>query len=147
MFLTAFFLFGVIPVLLIKFNFKESLFTYGIKIGNWKFGLATVAILFPLIAGALLYPAANTSEMRAFYPLDRSITTLSPALMWMEIWRCLLYYSAWEFFFRGFMLFGLRPYVGDCLAICIQTIPQCLNKNNSLTFMNDRQAVKQYRLH
>jgi membrane protease YdiL (CAAX protease family) len=44
----------------------------------------------------------------------------------LEAPRGALFYTAWEFFYRGFMLFGLRRYVGDWLAICIQTIPQCL---------------------
>lgn len=126
MFLSAFFLLGIIPLLMIRFSFRESPIDFGLRLGDWRFGLGAVAILFPLIALLMLYPSALTSEMRSFYPFDRSITSLSPALFWMELWRCLFYYTAWEFFFRGFMLFGLRRYFGGWMAICIQTIPQCL---------------------
>lgn len=126
MFLTAFILFGLIPLLTVKFTFKETLESYGVRIGDWKFGLWACIILFPLILLLLLYPASQTAEMRAFYPFDRSITSFSSEFMQFQLWRGLLYYLAWEFFFRGFMLFGLRKYVGDWMAICIQLIPQCL---------------------
>jgi membrane protease YdiL (CAAX protease family) len=126
MFLTAFILFGLIPVLTVKFAFKETLKNYGFSIGNWKFGLGASIILFPLILLLLLYPASQTAEMRSFYPFDRSITSFSSEFVQFQLWRGLLYYLAWEFFFRGFMLFGMRKYVGDWMAICIQLIPQCL---------------------
>ena len=126
MFLTAFLLFGLLPVLTIKVGFKETLDSYGVRIGDWKFGLKFTIILFPIILFLLLLPSAYTPGMRSFYPFDRSISSLSVEWLQMEFWRGILYYSAWEFFFRGFMLFGLRKYVGDWMAICIQVIPQCL---------------------
>lgn len=126
MFLTAFILMGLIPVLILHYGFRHSLRTYGIGLGDWKTGLLSTLILLPLISVALLYPASQTPEMRAFYPFDHSITSLSWSFWRFEILRGLLFYTAWEFFFRGFMLFGLRRYVGTWLAVCIQTIPQCL---------------------
>ncbi len=126
MFTTALILFGIIPALTIKLGFKESLSNYGLRLGDWKFGLKSTSVLFPLILFAMLLPSAFTPEMRDFYPFDRSITSLSPEWLQMELWRGVLYYFAWEFFFRGFMLFGMRKYVGDWMAICIQVIPQCL---------------------
>ena len=126
MFAAAFILFGIIPALIIKLGFKESLRDYGLRLGDWRFGLKANLILFPPILLILLLPAAYTPEMRDFYPFDRNITGISGAWIQMEIWRGVLYYSAWEFFFRGFMLFGMRKYVGDWGAICIQLIPQCL---------------------
>jgi membrane protease YdiL (CAAX protease family) len=38
----------------------------------------------------------------------------------------LLYYLGWEFFFRGYMQFGLRRRLGDWNAILIQTLASCL---------------------
>jgi membrane protease YdiL (CAAX protease family) len=118
MFLTAFLLLGALPALVVS-GFGERLRDYGVQLGDWKTGVKTILILFPVIAAALLYPASQTAEMRAFYPSD-------PRLAPLEMARGALFYTAWEFFFRGFMLFGLRKYVGDWLAICIQTIPSCL---------------------
>ena len=47
--------------------------------------------------------------------------------LWIyEIAYVLLYYIAWEFFFRGFILFGLKTKFGAINAILIQTISSCL---------------------
>ena len=72
-----FILFGLVPALTVKFAFKETLEGYGVRIGDWKFGLWATIILFPLILLLLLYPASQTAEMRSFYPFDRSITSFS----------------------------------------------------------------------
>ncbi|MGD0498934.1 MAG: CPBP family intramembrane glutamic endopeptidase [Bryobacteraceae bacterium] len=118
MFLTAFLLLGALPAL-VAAGFGERLTDYGIQLGDWKTGMRAILILFPAIAVLLLYPASQTAEMRAFYPLASQLLPL-------ELARVIFFYTAWEFFFRGFMLFGLRERVGDWLAICIQTVPSCL---------------------
>lgn len=126
MFGTAFALLGILPLALITLVFREDPRDFGLRIGDWKLGILTIAMLFPVIAIALLYPASHTGEMRAFYPFAREAGDSFFNFIILEVPRILLFYSAWEFFFRGFMLFGLRPHVGDWMAICIQTIPQCL---------------------
>ena len=126
MFLTAFLLLGIIPLIIMKIGFNEQLAEYGITPGNVKTGFFLIAILYPLISILLLFPSSNTKEMIAFYPLDKEATTSIKAFVEYELLRAILFYTAWEFFFRGFMLFGLKKYVGNWLAICIQTIPSCL---------------------
>jgi membrane protease YdiL (CAAX protease family) len=126
MFLSAFLLFGIVPLALVILVFRESPMMYGLRLGRWKEGLTLNAILFPIIALALLYPASQTEEMRAFYPFDKSASSSVASFIQFEFVRGVFFYTAWEFFFRGFMLFGLRRRVGDWLAICIQTIPSCL---------------------
>lgn len=126
MFVSAFILLGCLPLIIIYAIFRESLNSYGVQLGDWKFGLRTTAILFPVIALGMLLPAAYTEEMRSFYPFDAEARNSLFSFIRLEVTRGMLYYSAWEFFFRGFMLFGLRQSVGDWMAICIQTIPSCL---------------------
>lgn len=121
---TAFVLFGLIPLLLVIFLLRESGKDYGLTLGDWKFGLIAIAILFPVIAGPL-YLDSKSAEMQAFYPIDQGATQSVQAFLRLEI-PSLLFLIAWEFIFRGFMLFGLRPRVGDWLAICIQVIPSSL---------------------
>ncbi len=125
-FIAAFVLMGVIPALVTKFILKEKLFDYGVRLGNKKGGLTAVAVLFPIIAFAFLLPAAYQKEMRDFYPLFKGALEDYSIFQAMEITRGLFFYTAWEFFFRGFLLFGMRKYVGDWNAILIQTIPSCL---------------------
>lgn len=126
MFGAAFLLLGVIPLATIIVVFRSHPAEYGLRVGDWKSGVRTNAVLIPVIALALLYPASQTSEMRSFYPFAKEAIDSPIAFAKLEIARMLFFYTAWEFFFRGFMLFGLRRYVGDWLAICIQVIPQCL---------------------
>jgi len=121
---SAFVLLGLIPLLLVMLLFRESWKDYGLRLGDWKFGLIAIAILFPIIAGSL-YIDSKTPAMQAFYPIDKGATQSVQAFLRLEV-PCLLFLMAWEFIFRGFMLFGLRPRVGDWLAICIQVIPSSL---------------------
>lgn len=121
---SAFILFGLIPLALVIFLFRESGRDYGLRLGDWKFGLIAIVILFPIIAGSL-YLDSKSPAMQAAYPIDQGATQSVQAFLLLEA-PCLLFLMAWEFIFRGFMLFGLRPRVGDWLAICIQTIPSSL---------------------
>lgn len=126
MFTAAFLVMGILPIVVVRVIFRESLKEYGLCLGDWKRGLPVVLILFVLIAGALIYPASQTEEMRDVFPFDRSTHDSVLAFLRLQFFRGLFFYSAWEFFFRGFMLFGLRSYLGDGVAICVQTIPSCL---------------------
>lgn len=126
MFFMAFILMGLIPLGIITMVFHESPKNYGLQLGDWKKGLPASILLFLFIAAILLIPSSGMEEMKSFYPLDREATRSATAFIRLELLRGLFFYTAWEFFFRGFMLFGLRKYLGDWVAICIQTVPSCL---------------------
>ncbi len=126
MFLGMFIFMGIIPFLIVRFIFKDSLKDYGVKLGKWREGLLLTLFLIIIIAGAMLYPSSQTPDFRNIYPFDKSAGESVLNFLRFELIRGLFFYTAWEFFFRGFMLFGLRKYIGDWLSICIQTIPSCL---------------------
>lgn len=123
---TAFLLMGIVPLMITHGLFKEHIRSYGICVGKWKEGGVIVLTLLPVIAALLLYPASRTLEIQSYYPLAREGFDSMENFLLLQFSRGVLFYTAWEFFFRGFMLFGLRKYVGDWMAICIQMIPQCL---------------------
>ena len=125
MFATAAVSFGIIPALVMKMM-GASLSDYGIGIGDWRIGVAVVAVLYPLVLVLTLLPGAYTPELQNFYPFDRQALLSWGVLAQLELWRAVVYYYAWEFFFRGVLLFGLRKELGDWTAICIQVIPSCL---------------------
>jgi len=125
MFVTAFLLFGLLPFALIVLS-KGSPAECGIQLGDWKFGIKAVAILLPLIVVLFLIPASNDAEIRQTYPLDPTVGSSLWHFLLFQSLRGLLYYGAWEFFFRGVMLFGLKDRFGAWAAIAIQTIPSCL---------------------
>jgi len=126
MFFLMFILMGLVPAAIVLFIFKEPLRDYGLAIGDWRNGLPLTIFLIILIAGIMLFPSSQMVEFRNVYPFDKSAGDSVYSFVRFELMRGLFFYTAWEFFFRGFMLFGLRKYVGDWLAICIQTIPSCL---------------------
>jgi len=126
MFGTAFLLLGIVPFCVIVFLLGRDPREYGLSLGDWRLGSLITLTLFPAIACGLLFPASMTPEMREFYPFAPEAADSPATFAALELSRGLLFYTSWEFFFRGFMLFGLRRYVGDWLAICTQVIPQCL---------------------
>ena len=114
----------VIPVLLVKFIFKERLSDYGLSLGKYKLGLKWLLAL-PIIAIVLFF-AVKSPDISSEYPLAKSIIANRGLIFSYELAYLLLYYIAWEFFFRGFLIFGLAPKFGAVNAILIQTISSCL---------------------
>jgi CAAX protease family protein len=87
---------------------------YGIRIGRWK--PATIAIVACLAAMALiLYGASRMPDFRSYY--HRSVIDWPELLLYNA-----LFMLAWEFLFRGYMLFALEKSMGRS-AIFVQTIP------------------------
>jgi membrane protease YdiL (CAAX protease family) len=114
----------IVPAVLLRFVLRRRLPDVGMRVGDAKAGLLLLAVLLPL-AVLLLVPTSRQPDFRAEYPLFRGA---GAALSLFVIYELLyaVYYIAWEFFFRGFMLFGLKDFVGAANAILIQTVPSTL---------------------
>ena len=123
-FISSFVLFGIVPILIIRYFFREPLSAYGLQWGNVSFGLKAVAVLgFVYVLSA--YPSSRMPDFLAEYPVFRGAghsvqTFLLHALSY------LLFYLGWEIYFRGFMQFGLRSSFGDWNAILVQVLASCL---------------------
>jgi membrane protease YdiL (CAAX protease family) len=107
----------VAPMLIIMIGWGQSPSAYGLRLGNWRLGL-----LFTLGGIVLITPVlwliARTPDFRAYYA--------SQALPWK--WLLLdnaVHIFSWEFFFRGWLLFGLAQRYGDD-AIFLQAVPFAL---------------------
>jgi membrane protease YdiL (CAAX protease family) len=93
--------------------------------GSWKSLLWVV----PGIAVCVIPSALHASSMPsvlAVYPPPRVLLQNQHLLPVYFLGLFFLYYLPWEFFFRGFLLFGLRKRYGTAAAILIQTISSCL---------------------
>jgi uncharacterized protein len=123
-FLAAFTLLGILPALVVKFVFKEPLSAYGLQRGEVGSSLRTLLWLLPVMVAAT-WPSARAADFMAEYPFDKGAGA-SAATFAGHAATYLLYYAGWEFFFRGFMQFGLRPSLGDWNAILVQTLASCL---------------------
>jgi len=112
-------LFGV-PALVIRFWWRQPLRDYGLALGK-----PAIWLRYLLVYGLVMVPvvllASRLPSLQDFYPLYRPARTsavwfLAAAGGW------LVYFFAWEFFFRGFLLNLLAVRYGG-LAIVVQTIP------------------------
>jgi membrane protease YdiL (CAAX protease family) len=104
----------VIPLAAGWLLFRDKPWDYGMRIGRW--GSAIILTPACLAAMALiLYGVSKMPEFRSYY--QKNIIDWSDLVL-----DAGLYMFAWEFVFRGYMLFGLEKSVGKN-AIFIQAIP------------------------
>lgn len=111
----------LIPVIVAMIGTKQRLCDYGIRFGKQKLGwsvtLAAWLFMIPvIILAVIVYPPFQEK-----YPFCKEV-----AGSWLTFLPYQLAYGiymfSWEFFFRGFMLFGLEKRFGN-YSILIQTIP------------------------
>ncbi len=123
-FLSSFLILGIIPLLIVRFVFKEPLKMYGVALGDWRFGWGAFAIMTPVLV-VLTYPSSTMPDFLAEYPINKEAGT-SAMMFATHAGLYFLFYLGWEFFFRGFLQFGLREKLGDWYAILVQVLASCL---------------------
>ena len=110
----------VLTALIIKFVLKENLKDYGLKLGDFKIGLF-LSLTFFIVMLPLVWIFSASPDFVEKYP-----HLLSTRTNWNEFFiyesALLVYMSAWEFIWRGFMLFGLKEKFGY-YSVLIQMIP------------------------
>ncbi|MES2590365.1 MAG: type II CAAX endopeptidase family protein [Bacteroidota bacterium] len=115
----------VLPALTIKFIFKEKISDYGIR---WKgaFKDYHLYIIMLMVMIPLVVYFSGTKVFQSKYPFlnmqqEQSLTA--------DFWKWELLYCtqffALEFFFRGFILHGLKPRLGF-YSVFVMTIPYCM---------------------
>jgi hypothetical protein len=115
------FLMFIVPVMLILFVHKEKLSDFGFRLGDVKFGIRTY-VLFVLIMLPVLWIASGSESFIKAYPQAGYRIRENPAsLIYYELFVG-FYMLSWEFFWRGYMLFGLKERFGY-YAIFMQMIP------------------------
>jgi len=94
--------------------FRDKPWDYGIRIGHWESSLIMTLVSLAAMA-PVLYAVSQMPEFRSYYGMQ--------AMDWPKLLLDnALYYFAWEFLFRGYMLFGLEKSIGKS-AIFVQVIP------------------------
>lgn len=119
-----FVLWALVPAVLSWRLLGRRLRDDGVSLGDARFGLKTVAVVAPLLVPAI-YVAALDPAFQAEYPLTKLAgLNVGTFVLWQA---CrLVYYAAWEYFFRGFLLFPMRERFGDFPAIAWQTVPSTI---------------------
>lgn len=119
-FLGDFITFFLLPFLLIVTIFKENLSSYGVNFREWNLGIRIALFSFVLFIPILWFVSGSSSFASAYPLLESSKYDWNKFLLFQVF--LLIFLFAWEFFWRGYMLFGLKARFGY-YAIFIQMIP------------------------
>ncbi|GAB4483441.1 MAG: hypothetical protein OHK0031_06740 [Anaerolineales bacterium] len=106
------------PLLLIWLLFRQSPAEYGLRLGDWRAGLTFTLFAIAVMTPILWLILRGNSAMRSYYaPLSSSPIPL-PLETFLQVF-------GWEFFFRGWLLFGYeRKFGGE--ALWLQAVPFAL---------------------
>jgi membrane protease YdiL (CAAX protease family) len=110
---------GIIPLLLGRYVLRVP-FKDWIGLGDVRFGLLAVTVLY-LAFLIILIPTSLSAEFQSKYPLFFEAKLSTTHFVLHEI-AYAIYFIGWEFIFRGYLLFGLKPAIGF-YAVFVQTIP------------------------
>jgi uncharacterized protein len=115
----------IIPCLVIKLVLRERVADFGLSFrgilpGSWLYLVMFLCMIGPLVL------ASRTEAFQAKYPFYR-LQYGEP--LWPRLWiwevAYIAQFFALEFFFRGFMVHGLRRRLG-IYAIFVMTVPYCM---------------------
>jgi membrane protease YdiL (CAAX protease family) len=112
------------PALIVALGFRERLADYGLKLRG-AFADAWVYVAMLAVVGPLVFAASYNKHFQETYPFFRPAGRAEwPELLCWEL-AYALQFLAVEFFFRGFLVHGLRRRFG-AYCIPIMTIPYCM---------------------
>ena len=108
-------LYFIIPVFFILVVFREKPCDYGFGFGDWRVGLIITAGAVVLIAPLLWLVGRGDANIQNYY---------RPSLGGLP-WNTFVDLFGWEFFFRGWILFGYARKFGP-EALWLQAVPFAL---------------------
>jgi len=113
--LDRFLLFFVLPMAIILFVFRENPRDYGFQLGDWRAGLVLTLSSIVIMTPILYFLGRSNSSMKEYYNWQLNLLP----------WDMLVQLFAWEFLFRGWLLFGYARKFGP-EAIWLQAVPFAL---------------------
>jgi membrane protease YdiL (CAAX protease family) len=121
---SAFFtLLAAVPVLLIFLLENDPhrvLIDLGVAVGRFRTGLLLFLVFLP-IATLIGHIVSRTEEMVACYPFSKQVCRRDGTFALYELGYVLLYYTAWEFLYRGMLFFPLLAVFGFVPAMALTT--------------------------
>lgn len=106
--------YAALPILAIVVLLRKNPLDFGFRLGNYRLWLLHVGV-FAAIGLPVLFAVSPIASLGSFYELD-DFNFLEYFL------ETAAYLFAWEFLYRGFLLFGLRERLGEA-SILVQMIP------------------------
>ena len=114
-----FFLEFIIPLAVIVLVWREDPRRYGLALGDWRLGLAVTCVGVTVMA-VIIWFAGQQPDFRSYYT-----GTIEGRSMWRLIIDTGIDLLAWEFFFRGWMLWAFGRKFGSS-SVWLQIIPFAL---------------------
>jgi membrane protease YdiL (CAAX protease family) len=106
--------YAVLPILVIVVLLRKNPLDFGLRLGNpriWSF----YVIITCLVGIPILFVASRSSSLQSYYTIEH----FNPFIYFLET---AVYLFAWEFMFRGFLLFGLKEKLREA-SILLQMVP------------------------
>jgi len=110
----------VFPLLGLKYFFHRRAPEMGLGAGDWRFAAAVAAVYLPIVVVGTWF-LSDSPSFQAQYPHFQPATMSWPLFAVYEL-LFLLYWTGWEYLWRGFVLFGTAHTFG-LYAILIQAVP------------------------
>lgn len=120
-FSSEFLIYFVLLLPVMRWLHRRPLREFGLGAGDWRFGLR-VSLLFYLVMLPVLWIASASTAFQSVYPHSHIVRGDWSLFLIYEA-AFVLYFIGWEFIWRGYMLFGLRPHTGAAVAVLSQMIP------------------------
>lgn len=114
--LDRFFLYLVIPLVIIIVVLRDDPREYGFQLGDWKAGLALTGLVIAVAAPILWMTARGDPSMQQYY--SHLLGPALPRYVFLDL-------IGWEFMFRGWLLFGYARKFGPD-ALWLQSVPFAL---------------------
>lgn len=119
-FAVNFLLLFLLPAVVWRLAYGVGPADLGLRIGDWRSSLRYAA-LYGGVTIPLIVLASRWADFQGYY--SRYLhSEQAPWVIALALGGWVLYFFAWEFHYRGFLLFALEPRFG-VFAIAIQTIP------------------------
>jgi membrane protease YdiL (CAAX protease family) len=99
-----------IPMLYIFLVARQEPASFGFTLGDSSSGFKYASLLFVCVF-PVLFIASRMTDFQQYYPLQKWAQTSLRLFLYFELTYG-LYLFCWEFFFRGFLLFGLFRGIG-----------------------------------
>ncbi len=115
------FLLFIVPIIIILLVFKSKPSNFGFRVGDYKFGIYSTVLFLIVMLPVLWISSGSESFAHAYPQAGNKVREDLSILLYYELFVG-FYMLAWEFFWRGYVLFGLKEKFGY-YAIFIQMIP------------------------
>lgn len=99
-----------IPVLTIMLVMRQEPSAFGFGLGDLRYGMRRAGLLYALVLPFLVY-ASRQAPFQQYYPIQKMAEVSLYGFAYFELTYG-MYLFCWEFFFRGFLLFGLSRSIG-----------------------------------